>query len=146
MDTPLLPLRLAPGDDLRLALQRALTDRGAQAAFVVAGIGSLRPARLRLAGAAGEFTLEGDSEMLSLAGTLSPDGPHLHLSVADAQGRVFGGHALPGCIVRTTAEVLLAPLDGWAFAREHDAATGFAELVVRARGARATLATTGENA
>jgi hypothetical protein len=27
--------------------------------------------------------------------------------------------------------LLVAWLDGWAFAREHDAATGYAELVVR---------------
>jgi uncharacterized protein len=53
------------------------------------------------------------------------------MSVADAQGSVVGGHVLPGCIVRTTAELLVAWLDGWAFAREHDAATGYDELVVR---------------
>jgi uncharacterized protein len=81
----LTPLRLPPGADLRDALQAALAERGAQAAFVVAGIGSLKLARLRLA----------------------------------------------GCIVRTTAEVLIAWLDGWSFAREPDAATGCAELVAR---------------
>lgn len=129
---PLLePLRLPPGADLRTALQAALTERRAQAAFVVSGIGSLRPARLRLAGAEAEFTVDGDSEVLTLCGTLSPDGAHLHISVADAQGRVFGGHVLPGCVVRTTAELLIAWLDGWAFMREHDAATGYAELVSR---------------
>ena len=41
-----------------------MADRGAQAAFVVAGIGSLRPARLRLAGAATELAVDGDSEIL----------------------------------------------------------------------------------
>ena len=130
--SPLLePLRLPPGADLRAALQVALAARGAQAAFVVSGIGSLRPARLRLAGAQAEFKVEGDSEILTLSGTLSPDGPHLHASVSDAQGRVVGGHVLPGCVVRTTVELLVAWLDGWVFAREHDADTGYAELVVR---------------
>ena len=42
-----------------------------------------------------------------------------------------GGHVAPGCIVRTTAEVLLALLPDWAFAREPDALTGYDELVVR---------------
>jgi uncharacterized protein len=131
MTSPLEPLRLSPGADLRAALQAALAERGVQAACVVAGIGSLRPARLRLASAQDAFEIEGDSEILTLAGTLSPDGSHLHMSVADAQGGVVGGHVLPGCIVRTTAELLVAWLDAWAFAREHDAATGYAELVVR---------------
>ena len=64
---------------------------------------------------------------------IAADGSHLHLSVADAQGRVLGGHAAYGCIVRTTAEVLLAPLPHWHFSREPDAATGWTELVVRQR-------------
>jgi hypothetical protein len=72
---PLLePLRLPPGADLRTGLQAALAARGARAAFVVAGIGSLRPARLRLAGAEAELTVDGDSEILTLSGSLSPDG------------------------------------------------------------------------
>jgi predicted DNA-binding protein with PD1-like motif len=58
---------------------------------------------------------------------------HMHGLVADAQGRVWGGHAAYGCIVRTTAEVLLAPLPDWHFTREPDSTTGWSELVVRRR-------------
>jgi uncharacterized protein len=54
------------------------------------------------------------------------------MSVADAEGRVLGGHVAYGCMVRTTAEVLLLLLPGWSFTREPDPATGHAELVVRA--------------
>ena len=61
-------------------------------------------------------------------------GAHLHASLADADGRVLGGHVAPGCIVRTTAEVLLALLDDVRFTREPDAATGYAELHVWPRG------------
>lgn len=125
------PLRLLPGDDLRGALDAALAARGCGAAFVVSGIGSLNVARLRYAGIDTAQTLTGDLEILTLAGTLSPAGSHLHMSVADAEGRVRGGHVAPGCIVRTTAEVLIAWLPAWQFAREVDPATGFAELTVR---------------
>jgi hypothetical protein len=45
-------------------------------------------------------------------------------------GEVLGGHAGCRCIVRTTAEVLLALLPEWSFGREPDAATGHAELIV----------------
>ena len=127
------PLRLHPGDDLRRALEQAVSARGLKAAFVLAGIGSLRPTRLRLAGAPEPIEIHGDVELLTLSGSLAADGSHLHLSVADAQGRVLGGHAAYGCIVRTTAEVLLAPLPHWHFSREPDAATGWTELVVRQR-------------
>ena len=68
-----------------------------------------------------------------MAGSVSPDGAHLHMSVSDPAGRVYGGHVAPGCIVRTTAELLLVLLPALEFARELDPATGFTELVVRPR-------------
>lgn len=126
-----LPLRLNPGDDLRGALLNALKASGHGAAFVISGVGSLAPARLRLAGATETLLIEGDTEILTLAGTLGAGGVHLHASLADAQGRVFGGHVLEGCRVRTTAEVLLAVLPAHRFDRETDAATGYAELAIR---------------
>jgi len=129
-----LPLRLSPGDDLRAALSTAVAGAGAQAAFVVAGIGSLREARLRYAGRDAPAHLVGDLEILTLSGTLGAGGAHLHMSVSDADGRVLGGHVAPGCLVRTTAEVLLALLDDVRFTREPDAATGYAELHVWPRG------------
>ena len=128
-----LPLRLNPGDDLRAALSAALATFGGEAAFVVSGIGSLSEARLRFAGRDAPQHVVGNLEILTLSGTLGAGGPHLHASLADAEGRVFGGHVAPGCVVRTTAEVLLAVLDDVTFTREPDAATGFAELAIRPR-------------
>lgn len=125
-----LPLRLTPGADLRGALEALLRERGWEAAFVLAGIGSLSEARLRLADEREARAVAGPLELLSLAGTLSPDGAHLHASVSDARGAISGGHVAPGCVVRTTAELLLAPLPGWRFARRMDAQTGWAELEI----------------
>lgn len=127
----MLPLRLKPGDDLRRAIERAVAGQGAKAAFVVAGIGSLRPARIRLAGIDEETVVDGDSELLTLSGSVGVGSSHLHLSVADAQGRTRGGHACYGCVVRTTAELLLAVLPDWQFGREHDTSTGWLELAIR---------------
>lgn len=125
-----LPLRLLPGDDLRQALVDAAAAAGARAAFVLAGIGSLGPARIRLAGAPEATLFEGEFEILTLCGTLAPSGAHLHISVADAAGRVTGGHVARGCVVRTTAEVLVTALPGWAFTRAFDARTGYDELEI----------------
>jgi predicted DNA-binding protein with PD1-like motif len=123
-----LPLRLYPGDDLRQALDAALRSKDAGAGYVLAGIGSLSAARLRFAGCERPELISGDLEILTLAGTLSGDGAHLHMSVADAAGKVRGGHVAPGCIVRTTAELLLAWLPEWRFSRSLDPATGYPEL------------------
>ena len=126
-----LPLRIGAGADLRAELEAVLGRRGVRAGFVVQGIGSLSVARIRFAGRPGFTELRGDLEILSLCGSLSPDGPHLHMAVSDADGRVTGGHLGPGCVVRTTAEVLVALLPGWVFSRDDDPATGYKELFIR---------------
>lgn len=126
-----LPLRLPPESDLRQTLEAMLRERQCRAAFVLAGVGSLREARLRLGGQEGPVTMRGDLEILTLSGALSLDGAHLHMSLADSAGQVTGGHVAQGCVVRTTAEVLVALLPEWSFARELDPATGYPELVVR---------------
>lgn len=129
------PMRLRPGCDLRRALEDTLAAQGVQAGFVLSGMGSLRPTVLRLAGAEQTLQLDEDVELLTLAGSLGrgPAGghSHLHASVSLPEGRVLGGHVGYGCVVRTTAEVLLALLPAWQFTREADPATGWAELVVR---------------
>ncbi|SEN25106.1 hypothetical protein SAMN05428959_101867 [Duganella sp. CF517] len=123
-----LPLRLQPGDDVRGAVVAALLASGHRAGFVLQGIGSLHVAQLRYAGQPQATALHGDLEILTLAGAIAPDGAHLHMSVADARGQVFGGHVGPGCVVRTTAELLLALLPDHRFRREHDPRTGYPEL------------------
>ena len=119
------PLRLHPGDDLRLKLQ-AMGLTG----FVMAGIGSLAGAQIRLAGAAGPTAIDGPLEILTLSGSLTPEGVHLHASLSDAAGRVVGGHVCAGCVVLTTAEILVAPLPPGSLGRRFDPATGYTELVI----------------
>ena len=131
MTMRLVPVRLHPGDDLRAALDAAAAREGAAAAYVLSGIGSLSATRIRYAGIAGAASIEGDVELLTLAGSIAANGSHLHATVADAGGVVRGGHVAPGCIVRTTAEVLIALLPEWRLTREPDAATGHAELRIR---------------
>lgn len=130
-----LILRLTPGEDLRQALDAAFAqlqaEQNAQAACVISAVGSLSRAVLRYAAEPGGTVLAEPLELITLSGTLGADGAHLHASVADARGVVRGGHVMPGCIVRTTAEIVLAPLPGWEFTRAQDAQTGFKELVVR---------------
>jgi uncharacterized protein len=91
------------------------------------------PLRL-LPGAEQIIELNEDVEILTLAGSLASNGSHLHISVSDRQGRVLGGHVASGCIVHTTPEVLPALLPDWQLQREPDAATGYAELVIRPLG------------
>ena len=132
----LRPVRLPPGADLRRAIEHLRAELPQGSGFVVSGIGSLAGARLRLADETEERVIEGPLEIVSLAGSISPDGAHLHMAVADARGELRGGHVCYGCEVRTTAELLMAALDGYRLARRFDAGTGFKELVVQPAGKR----------
>jgi predicted DNA-binding protein with PD1-like motif len=126
-----LPVRLPPGQDLRRAIEETLRNQPCDAAFVLAGIGSLTQARIRFAGAPEPQLICGDLELVTLSGSVTADGAHLHATLATAQGNILGGHVATGCVVRTTAEILLVLLPDWSLSRRPDAATGFAELVVR---------------
>jgi hypothetical protein len=128
-----ITLRLRPGADLKAELLALAARERIRAGWMLTCVGSLSRVRLRLAGGTEHATWQGPFEIVALTGTLSQDGGHLHLAVADQQGRTIGGHLAEGCTVRTTAEVVVAADDRLLFAREHDPATGYDELVVRER-------------
>jgi hypothetical protein len=126
-------LRLLPGDDLVGSLRAFAAERGLRAACVLSCVGSTSLTTLRPAGCAEARVFDGKREIVSLVGTFSADGHHLHMSVADAACVVVGGHALEGCTVRTTAEIVVGELQGLRFARELDDRTGFRELFLAER-------------
>lgn len=126
-------LRLGPGQDLRQELEAFARSKGLRAGFVVSAVGSLREVRLRLANQEEATAFPGPVELVSLGGTLSPDGPHLHLSVSDSTGRTVGGHLVPGCLVYTTVELVLGEAPDLEFSRPTDPETGYRELEVRGR-------------
>jgi uncharacterized protein len=123
-------LRLRPGDDLREKLEEFARERGMQAGFVATCAGSLRVAAIRFADQKDVTMLDGPFEIVSLSGTISPDGSHLHVSVADREGRTVGGHLGLGSRVYTTAEIVLGELRDSRFRREIDPATNHKELVI----------------
>jgi predicted DNA-binding protein with PD1-like motif len=128
-----VPLRLQPGDDLRRALEVWMGEQQEQAGCLISAVGSLSLAQLRLAGATQATAIHGELEILSLSGTLSPDGSHLHIAIADSSGTVIGGHLCAGSLVRTTAELVIGLLPEWQFSRKLDLASGYAELQIKAQ-------------
>ncbi|MFN7899832.1 MAG: PPC domain-containing DNA-binding protein [Synechococcaceae cyanobacterium] len=128
-----VPLRLQPGADLRLALEAWMGAQQEQAGCVISAVGSLSLAQLRLAGATQATAFRGDLEIVSLSGTLSPDGIHLHIAIAGSSGTVTGGHLCTGSLVRTTAELVIGLLPEWRFRRELDPATGYSEVRISPR-------------
>ncbi|WNZ21608.1 DNA-binding protein [Leptolyngbya sp. NK1-12] len=121
-------LRLKPQQDLRAELDQFVCQQGWEAACVVTCVGSLTEARLRLAGQSEATVYTGKFEIVSLTGVMSKYGSHYHIALADRSGQVWGGHLLTGCLIYTTAEIVIGVLPHLCFQREYDAATGFKEL------------------
>lgn len=119
--------------DLLDELCRAARAKGLRAASIVSCVGSLTTANIRYANVSGAAESRGHFEICSLVGTISPDGPHLHISLADGIGRMFGGHVLEGCRIYTTAEIVLAEAEDLVFCRPVDPETTWDELAFQAR-------------
>jgi uncharacterized protein len=125
-----LALRLPPDVDLRQTLKSIAQAENITAGIILSGIGSLKTVVLRFAGQNTHITIEAKHEILTLAGTVSTEGIHLHMSVANAQGEVIGGHVVDGCIIYTTAEITIGILPDLRFTRSPDPQTGFLELAI----------------
>lgn len=73
-------------------------------------------------------------EIVSLVGTLSSiGGHHLHISLSNKDGAVFGGHVFGEMNVFTTAEIVIGECTDLTFKREYDNQSGFDELAVKSR-------------
>jgi uncharacterized protein len=127
--------RLTPGQDLFDSIQAFVMERHVQAGCVLSGVGSLRHATLRLADREYNSEYEGPFEIVSITGTLSVYGSHLHISIADGDGRTIGGHFESGCKIYTTAEIVIAAFDDVVYKREFAADSGYEELAIYTVGA-----------
>lgn len=126
-----LALRLRPQQDLKRELDAFAKRQQLEAACVLTCVGSLRQAVLRLADQPHVTEYVGKFEIVSLTGTLSQRDSHYHISLSDGQGHLIGGHLWEGCLIYTTAEIVIGVLPGVRFVREFDAESGYDELVVQ---------------
>ena len=93
-------------------------------------VGSLRQAVIRFANQPEGTVFEQLLEIVSLEGTLSQHGVHLHIVVSDSEGQVIGGHLMDGSTIYTTAEIVLGIVPNAIFKREIDPLTGYKELTI----------------
>jgi len=118
--------RIEPAHDLKKELLKIRDE--IRSGVIVAGVGSLKKATLRLAR---ENIVEflGFFEIVSMQGTITLDGIHVHLAIANWDGKMIGGHLKGGCEVHTTVEVAILPYKG-ILRRSKDERTDFMELNV----------------
>lgn len=125
-----ITFRLRPGQDLFAEIERAVSGNHIEAGCILSAVGSLTHATLRLANREFSSSYDDHFEIVSMTGTVSTHGSHLHLSISDEDGKTIGGHLEPGCTIYTTAEMVLAIFDDVVYKREFAADSGYEELVV----------------
>ncbi|MDZ4871700.1 MAG: hypothetical protein CLLPBCKN_001088 [Chroococcidiopsis cubana SAG 39.79] len=126
----ILPLRLKPSQDLRQSLKDFVQTQNIEAEFILTAIGSLKQAAIRFADREEITTLHDKFEILSLNGTVANTGVHLHIAISDRNGKTIGGHLVDGCIIYTTAEIVIGVSEEFRFLRTTDLETGYLELEI----------------
>lgn len=125
--------RLKSGQDLFEAIQVFVQGKNIEAGCVASAVGSLNRAVLRFANRDSYSEIGGHFEIVSITGTVSVHGSHLHLSISDRDGKTIGGHMESGCKIFTTAEIVILAFNNVVYKREFAADSGYEELAVKQR-------------
>ncbi len=125
--------RLIYGSDLKKSIEDYIKAHHIEAGYVACCVGCVYETSFRLADGKTLFHDVNHYEIVSLMGTLSKDGVHLHISLSGDDGHTIGGHLMSGTLINTTAEIILHELDEFEFSREFDEKTGYDEIVMKAK-------------
>jgi uncharacterized protein len=122
--------RLKPGQDLRKEIELYVKENNIAAGWIATCVGSLTNYNIRFANQQNGSIGSGHFEIVSLTGTVSTNGSHMHISISDSIGNTIGGHLLQGNIVYTTAEIVIQSSSNLIFKREKDGSTPWEELQI----------------
>ncbi|MGI6225348.1 MAG: PPC domain-containing DNA-binding protein [Peptococcales bacterium] len=127
--------RLTPDSDLLESLEEFIVENNIKTGLILSGVASLKQAVLRnpklfpdsfpMTDAYRVLTkLQCPLELLSLSGNITElDGKpfvhaHIVISKGDDDGLAFGGHLDKGCIIFSTAEIIIAEINDMKITRE----------------------------
>ena len=122
--------RLKPGQDLKQEVQKLVDEKQVKAGWISTCVGSLTNYMIRFANQPNGNNDSGHFEIVSLTGTVSTNGSHLHISISDSTGKTISGHLMDGCKIYTTAEIVILSSNDLVFKREKDGTIPWEELQV----------------
>ena len=124
-------VRILPGQDLNITIRNYVNRLKIEAGWIITCVGSLTNYNIRFANQPSGTNDKGRFEIVSLTGTLSFNGNHIHICIADGTGKAIAGHLLDGCIVYTTAEIIITESGKYIFKRENDGSSPWKELQIK---------------
>lgn len=123
--------RLIKGQDLKEEIEKLIREKNIGAGIILSSVGCVSKGVLRVADGKSIKEIQENLEIISLQGTLGREGTHLHISLSDIKGQVFGGHLVEGNTINTTCELVVGVLADYSFKREYDEDTGYKELIIQ---------------
>lgn len=123
--------RLIKGQDLKVEIEKLIEEKDVKAGVILSSVGCVSRGTFRVADGKTLKKIEENLEIISLQGTLGREGLHLHISLSDIDGQVFGGHLVDGNIINTTCELVIGVLEEYSFKRRYDVNTGYKELIIK---------------
>jgi len=129
-----ITFQLKKGQHLKGEIEKIALENNIKAGVLLAAVGGLENAVLRMAGSTVEkhVTKRWDEplDIISATGTISKEGCHIHVALADKKGNMIGGHLKGGCVVRSTVEIVIGIFEDVSYKRILNEETGFLELEV----------------
>ena len=87
--------RLKPNQEIFAEIESLCQTENIEAGVILSLVGSVKKAALRFANQENASEIDGPHEIVSVTGTVSKTGSHIHLSISDSEGTTIGGHLLP---------------------------------------------------
>ena len=122
--------RLTRGADLLNEIKTFCEENGIVAGVILSSVGCVSCAKIRVAGGKDIVEKNEPLEIISLNGTVSCERTHLHVAFSKTDLSVVGGHLVDGCVVNTTAEIVIMEIERVKFRKEFDPNTGYNELKI----------------
>ena len=122
-------IRFKRGEDLMESIKTLCKIKNIRAGVVLSGVGCILQGRIRDASGVNIRQITDHCEIVSLNGTVSAERCHIHIALSKEDLSTVGGHLCPGCVVNTTCELVIAELPEITYGVEHDAETGYKELI-----------------
>lgn len=110
-------LRLDPGEDVLISVEKFLAEQDICQAVVLGGYGTLRAYHLhwvthnRIPSENSFGRGQDGIEILSMNGLVVESKPHIHITLSTEEG-AFGGHLEQGCIAYVLCEIYFAEIEG----------------------------------
>jgi predicted DNA-binding protein with PD1-like motif len=116
-------LRIDPGEDILVSIERFIAEANLKQAVVLGGYGTMATYHLhwvthnRIPTDNLFRKGEGGIEILAMNGLIVDGQPHIHIALSNPDG-AFGGHLEPGCIAYVVCEIFFAEVEGATLTRQ----------------------------